>query len=299
MKPLLDAAPLEAQKTSIWRKLFLILAILCITGFGFMHFVYPGPNLNPDGTSQWTSLGLTSQSIPTSIPTPLKVNVPVLMYHYIRVVENPQQDKLGVSLSVTPDDFDKQMAYITAHGFTPITPDDLWQALNKQAKLPAKPILLTFDDGYADFYTAAWPILKKYNVKATVYVVTGFLGDDQKRYMSWDEVKELDTSGLITIGDHTIHHANVAVSANAAQEISLSKKQLETYLDHPITSFVYPGGTFNDKAVGLVNTAGFNLAFTTVEGRVHTLDQRLVLPRVRISGTMNYAKFVERVNGIY
>lgn len=299
MEQLLNSAGLQARKPSIWRKVCLIFITLLLAVTIFGYFVIPNFGKNGDDTSQWTTLGLPLQTNPTPSPTPYSVSVPVLMYHYVRIVENPEQDQLGVSLSVTPENFEKQMAYLYENGFSTITPDTLWAAINKQTTLPTKPILLTFDDGYSDFYDQAWPVLNKYNLKSTVFVVTGFLDDDQKRYLTWAQVKELDQTGLITIGSHTINHINTAESPNAQREITLSKKQLETYLGHSINSFAYPGGTFNIKAAQLVGSAGFNLAFTTVEGRRHGLDQRLTLPRVRISGGMDQAIFINRINGIY
>lgn len=291
MDKIIDVSAVDAKKPSIARKLLFLGLIILLSGGLLLGYA------NYTGQNQSESLiklnnGLTQ---PVYRPTPLALNVPVLMYHYIRTVENPDQDKLGVSLSVTSANFERQMAYIAQNGYTTITPDDLWRALNKQAQLPSKPILLTFDDGYVDFYTTAWPILRQYNLKATAYITTGFIGDEQGRYMTWPQIKELDTSGLITIGNHTVNHINMASSPNAWRELTLSNKQLQTYLGHPITSFAYPGGTFNDQAAKLVDSAGFTTAFTTVEGRIHTVSNHLILPRVRISGYMDHSTFMSRV----
>lgn len=282
------------------RKLGLLCAILLIAGSIFAYIALPISNQSTNNPiHKFIDPDLLPKSNPKPIPTPLIINVPVLMYHYVRVVENPDTDKLGVSLSVTPLDFEQQMAYIANHGFTTITPDDLWQALNKQKTLPAKPIILTFDDGYADFYTQAWPLLKKYNLKATIYISTGFLNDEKQRYLTWTQLKELDQSPLITVGNHTINHINVAQSKNASQEITKSKSQLESYLGHEINTFAYPGGTFNEQAATMVESAGFTTAFTTVEGRDHRLSESLTLPRVRISGFMTLATYINRLNNIY
>lgn len=235
----------------------------------------------------------------TATPSPraeFSSNVPVLMYHYIRIVENPEEDKLGFNLSVTPENFDQQMKYIHDNGYNTITPDELYNSLKTEQPLPPKSILITFDDGYIDFYLEAFPVLKKYNLKATAYIVTGFLNDDQNRYLTWNQVKELDQSGLVTIAAHTLHHSNVATSQNAQKEISESKIILEKFLGHPVTSFAYPGGTFNDTAATYVAQAKYNTAFTTQLGTTMKLSNQYTLPRIRISGYAILADFAKKLD---
>lgn len=252
----------------------------------------------PPGTTDLMSISSgQNESFLTPVIPGQVVTAPVLMYHYVRVVADPQADQLGFSLSVTPAAFETQMTYLISHGFTTITPDDLWQAVSGQSTLPPKPVLITFDDGYADFYTAAWPILKKYNLKATAFVVTGFLSDLAGRYLTWSEVRELDRSGLVTIADHTAHHVNVATSAQAEFEIVASKQRLEAFLGHAVTAFAYPGGTFNIAAEKMVAKSGFNFGFTTQGGRSHSLAARLAAPRVRVSGGETLATFIARLEG--
>jgi peptidoglycan/xylan/chitin deacetylase (PgdA/CDA1 family) len=222
---------------------------------------------------------------------------PVLMYHYIRTVVNPGGDPLGFSLSVTPQDFETQISYLQQNGYNSITPDQLFQALAGKALLPARAVLLTFDDGYEDFYTTAFPILKKYNFKATVFVVPGFVGEPDGRYLTWQQVKELDASGLITVGAHTMHHVNLVTHPDAPAEISQSKEVLESFLKKSVTAFAYPGGTYDEHVINLVAESGYDLAFTTRFGIWHDLSQRLALSRVRISGGLTMEKFVERLNG--
>jgi peptidoglycan/xylan/chitin deacetylase (PgdA/CDA1 family) len=218
-------------------------------------------------------------------------NLPVLTYHYIRTVPNPDEDKLGFRLSVIPSDFYEQMNYLVTNHYTTITPDDLYTALKNKKSLPPKSVLLTFDDGYADFYQNAFPILKELNLKATVFVVTGFVGDKEGRYLSWDQIKEIDKSGLVTIGSHTIGHVNVTTSKNARNEIYLSKKTLEQRLGHSVMAFCYPGGRYNLEAVSQVAQAGYRLGFTTDIGTVMQYNERFMLPRVRISGGLAIKQF--------
>jgi len=221
-------------------------------------------------------------------------SLPVLTYHSIRTVIDPG-DSLGYGLSVSAEEFEKQMKFLNHQGYTTLTPDDLLAVLQKKEALPQKSIMLTFDDGYEDFYTAAFPILKKYKFKATVFIVTGFLGDGQNRYMTWEEIRELDQSGIISIASHTQSHSDLTKSKDAKKEIEDSKSELENFLGHPIITFVYPYGLHDSAAVLLVSRAGYALGFTTQEGTTMSRARQFALPRVRIWGGMPWYVFVEKV----
>lgn len=175
-------------------------------------------------------------------------NLPVLMYHYIRTVSDRQTDPVGFNLSVTQPDFTAQVNYLVTHGYSAITPTDLSEALHDGRSLPAKSVLLTFDDGYEDFYGVAFPILRRYNLKATLFVVTNFISRRDGRYITWEQLRELDNSGLITIGAHTRYHSDLTQvsSARAELEIRGSRDALEKFLGHPVTAFAYPGGRLNE-----------------------------------------------------
>jgi peptidoglycan/xylan/chitin deacetylase (PgdA/CDA1 family) len=101
--------------------------------------------------------------------------IPVLMYHYIREYHF-SKDPTGNQLSVSPNSFDQQMQYLVSHGYTPISLDTMYGILSGKASVAGKPIVLTFDDGYIDFYANAYPILKKYGFHAVSFVPTRFVG---------------------------------------------------------------------------------------------------------------------------
>ncbi|MFY9484737.1 MAG: polysaccharide deacetylase family protein [Patescibacteria group bacterium] len=220
-----------------------------------------------------------------------QLDLPVLTYHYIREVANPEQDKLGFSLSVTPADFREQMRYLVEHNYRTVTPLEVLAALRNKEPLPSKSVLLTFDDGYQNFYTAAFPVLKEYHLSATAFVVSGFVGRQPTRYLSWSEVRELDASGLVTIASHTIGHVNLVKSTDAFRQLTQSKKTLERELQHPVTVFSYPFGTFDDRVAGLVEQAGYEITFTTKIGTVMRYSNRFILPRVRVSGGLQLSQF--------
>jgi peptidoglycan/xylan/chitin deacetylase (PgdA/CDA1 family) len=228
----------------------------------------------------------TSDVVPPGRPA---LNVPILMYHYIRVNPVPW-DGLGVRLSVTPADFEAQIGWLVANGYHAVDLQDLERYLAGARSLPSRPVVLTFDDGYEDFYAAAYPILKAHRYTAVSYVVTGFLGGP--RYMTAAQVVELDASG-IEIGAHTVTHPDLTRlgAAGLQHEIFDSKATLEALLRHPVLDFCYPSGKLDGAVVQQVQAAGFQSATTTVPGTLHGLGDRFTWTRVRVQGGESLAAF--------
>ncbi|MBI4099992.1 polysaccharide deacetylase family protein [Candidatus Microgenomates bacterium] len=216
-----------------------------------------------------------------------KVRVPILLYHYVEI-NHDIRDTQRTKLSVTPYWFEKQLQYLTDNGYTTITFTDLYQAIMTGKKLPARPVILTFDDGYRDFYTDAWPLLKKYNASATAFIVPGFL--DKPNYMYTWQLSEIatDSARLVTIGAHTLHHVSLpSVSKEkAVEEISQSKAVLEAKFHQPVTIFCYPYGSFSADIVAAVKAAGYQMAASTIFGATESVDNLFDLPRIRVG---NYA----------
>jgi peptidoglycan/xylan/chitin deacetylase (PgdA/CDA1 family) len=217
--------------------------------------------------------------------------VPILMYHYIRV--NPvASDRVGFNLSVTPNDFALQMHFLVNHGFTPVTMAEVASHVRNNTPLPRKPVAITFDDGYADAYTAALPTLTRYHLIATFYIVTGFV--DRPRYVTWNQVVSMDQVGM-EIASHTVHHEGLTILGGPKRQAELvdSRYQLETRLGHLILDFCYPGGQFDPSSEIAVARAGYLSATTTVYGRAEVGSDPLRLPRIRVSGGESLAAFAE------
>ncbi len=178
------------------------------------------------------------------------------------------------------------MRYLDDHGYTTMTLSELNDVRAGKLDLPAKPVVLSFDDGYLDFYTTAWPILQQHRFKATIFVVSGFV--DQPRYMTWDMIRELDRSGYIEVGAHTVHHVDLSAlsTANAWAEIDGSKTTIEQQIGHVVDAFCYPSGRYSGSVAAQVKQAGFTIATTTNWGFAKAGDNPLLLPRVRIHGTV-------------
>jgi peptidoglycan/xylan/chitin deacetylase (PgdA/CDA1 family) len=205
---------------------------------------------------------------------------PILMYHYIRSVDQGS-DSLGYELSVTPDDFNSQMAWLHEQGYIGMRMDGITRCLRGEAPCPSKAIALTFDDGYVDAYTDALPVLKRYGLLATFYIVSNFVG--QPGYMTWEQVAALRDAGM-EIGAHTVSHPDLTLLdwETAGFEIAQSKAELDHRLGINVTSFCYPTGLYNGGIEEQVRAAGY-LNATTTRWDNDTSDI-MALPRRRLSG---------------
>jgi peptidoglycan/xylan/chitin deacetylase (PgdA/CDA1 family) len=242
---------------------------------------------------------LLSEAGPAGVPPPPpqslgahQLVVPILLYHYIRV-DRKASDVVGFNLSVTPEHFAEQMALLKATGAHTVTPADLVAALRGGPPLPPRPVILTFDDGYDDFYSNALPVLQREGLRAISYVVSGFVG--RPGYMSADEVRSVVAAGDV-VGDHTINHVALAhITPAAAQaEITVSRAQLQALTGTPVDDFAYPYGDWDPLVARLVEQAGFHDAVTTDLGNLHDLAQLFTLRRIRIGGTDTLASFAEK-----
>lgn len=217
---------------------------------------------------------------PTPIPVPLKsLKTPILVYHYVEYVTD-HKDTIRKSLNTSPKILMKQIETLKNAGYTFITPNELMDILDGKLTPPKKTVILSFDDGYRDFYTDVFPILKRYQVKAVAYIVSGFL--DKPNYMFTWQIKEISKSGLVEIGAHTIHHVPLKgiLPELAKSEITGSKEALEKLLNIPIFSFAYPDGKFDDQAILLVEQTGFKSSVITTHGNIVTHKNKYFLNRI-------------------
>jgi len=222
------------------------------------------------------------------------ITVPTLMYHYIPTPPSIRTDRLGDNLSVSPGDFSAQMGWLALHGYHPIDFNDVRAYFAGRQPLPAKPVIITLDDGYADLYTTAYPILAGHGFKAVAYIVSGFV--DEPRYVTAAQVVEMDRGG-IEIASHAVDHADLArlSGGSLTHQLVDSKRSLERLLGHPVLDFAYPSGKFNAVVVAAVKAAGYSTASTEIYSTDHSLADRYTWSRVRVSGGENLAEFVKNL----
>lgn len=228
----------------------------------------------------------------------------ILMYHMISPHLPKNRSKFN-RLRVTPQAFEKQLHWLHKNQWKTMTMAELAEHQN----IPPRTVVLTFDDGYADNYIHAFPLLKRYNMKATIFIVTERFNQnwatDKDTKLSSNElnneamlthemVREMTDSGLIDIGSHTIHHVNLPTLSYEQQEeeIAHSKTIIEQAYNITCKSFAYPFGFYDDTSVALVQKHGYTSAVTTVPRFLPWEDKnRYEIPRIIISGRQSLFDF--------
>jgi peptidoglycan/xylan/chitin deacetylase (PgdA/CDA1 family) len=226
-----------------------------------------------------------------------RYTVPILMYHSISA--NPDKNSL---LSVSASTFEKQMQFLRRHRYNIISLKDLAELTKKKLVIPHNTIVITFDDGYCDNLTVAYPVLKRYKIPATIFVSPFYISNEAK-YLTWAELKKLSESQLIDIGSHTLKHVFLLDFKDEAElyaQIRYSKELLERRLGVAIASFSYPAGGFNKKIRQLVIDSGYQAAVATKPGLKYPNNDIFALKRMRISERdSNLFVFWFKLSGYY
>jgi peptidoglycan/xylan/chitin deacetylase (PgdA/CDA1 family) len=229
---------------------------------------------------------LTPTPTPTPTPFPLIgycLNVPVLMYHHVQPTAEAHS-KGQSALSVDNGQFDLQMGYLVSSGYSLISAQQLVDALTNKTGLPPKSIVVTFDDGYNDIYSYAYPVLQKYHIVGNLGVITGLVGGAD--YVSWGQVEEMSRSGLMQMVNHTWSHYSVTQSADKARyEVSTAKQQLQDHTGQNINTFVYPYGAVNSSAIAVLQQEGVTGAFSEIGGHWQCDSFIMALHRTRIGNS--------------
>lgn len=210
--------------------------------------------------------------------------IPVLNYHQIN-------DRDHNALTLSTAEFDAQMKYLAENGYHTITADELADHLENGASLPDHPILITFDDGYIDNYNNAYPILQKYGLKGSIYIITDYL-NVYPNYLTWEIAQEMQDSGSIDIQCHTMTHVALSELGSPEElyhEAVDSKRAIEEHLQKSVTSIAYPCGAYNDEVQRVIKEAGYRTAFTVNYGLDYPSDDHYALNRIPIFGCTSHS----------
>ncbi|HHV79687.1 MAG TPA: polysaccharide deacetylase family protein [Firmicutes bacterium] len=213
--------------------------------------------------------------------------VGVLMYHVIG--EGPND------LYVDEKKFAWQMEYLARNGYRSITATQYAEALKKKKNLPRRSIIITFDDGYADLYSRAFPVMKKHGFIGVAFVCSSTVGT--RGHVTWEQLKEMEASGW-EIGCHTATHPDLTKLEDERlhAEIRGSKAEIERRLGIKVQSFCYPSGRYNSRVVRAVREAGFSMAFTVNPQWIGPAHGAFELPRLRVNGSDSGDRFVKMVS---
>ena len=202
---------------------------------------------------------------------------PILEYHMVTEEPRPGAERYVV----LPEDFAAQLDYLTAEGYTTITPQDYARARKGKQTLPEKPIILSFDDGYEDNHRVILPMLEERGMKAVFYVVTNDIG--LPGYMTWNNLFDMERRGM-EIGSHTANHIPLTTLPPEKQreELRLSKLMPEWKGLKTIYSFSYPTGAYDARIVAMLAEEDYLTAVTGEAGLNNVETNPYLLHRVNI-----------------
>ncbi len=238
----------------------------------------------------------TPTNTPTPQPTPdnfpRQFGVPILMYHYLSVPP-PDADIYREDLSIEPDVFREQLQWLKDNGYEAITLTELVYALAiGWPRLPERPVVLTFDDGYIDNYENAFPMLQEFGYTATFFILTDVTDREQEGYMTWDMYREMADAGM-DIQIHGREHLQMSNRDDAWLLFHLrgSQETLQAELGYQARFLSYPSGKYDENTIRAARQYGYWAAVTTASGSTQRSDQIYELERLRISNGIPLDRF--------
>lgn len=214
--------------------------------------------------------------------------IPVLNYHSVSI--DP-----GNIVVIHPDKFREQMEYLHDNGYTTLTLKEFTDIFEGKAEAPAKPVLLTFDDGYTDNYETAMPVLKEFGFHATLFMSPGMVG--QSGYIDWDQARELYGNGW-DIQPHGMTHPSLPKlsSEEQTEEIVEARRQIEEQLKVTADVYCYPYGQYNKDTLDILSRHGFRYAFTIEQGKTASGQHPYKLTRIFVNGEEKLSSLVHKLS---
>jgi peptidoglycan/xylan/chitin deacetylase (PgdA/CDA1 family) len=235
--------------------------------------------------------------------------LPILMYHGI--TDESERRSAYYKVNTAPAMFERQMRFLKESGYETITLGEAVRSLNRRESPGPKRVVITFDDGFRNFYTHAFPVLQKYGQTATMFLPTAYIKTTRASFkdiecMTWDEVRELRKAG-IEFGSHTVSHPKLVELnwTDIERELRDSKNEMETQLGARVTTFAYPYAfpqakpLFVQKLSDALVENGYRCCVTTEVGRAHPGDNVYRLKRLPMNGEDDVNLFRAKLEGGY
>jgi peptidoglycan/xylan/chitin deacetylase (PgdA/CDA1 family) len=235
--------------------------------------------------------------------------IPILMYHRIPEEDTCTTHPYYCTNTAVPV-FEQQIAFLHRSGYRSVSVTEAFRLAQARAT-GEKLVAITFDDGYQDFYTNAFPVLNRYGYSATVYLPTAYIGDSSRRFketdcLTWSQVRELRKAG-IEFGSHTVTHPQLrnVGPEQLRQEIRDSKLQIEEKLGEPAETFAYPYAFpegdrgFVERLRGVLSESGYRSGVSTIIGRARISDNPFHMRRLPANSHDDLRLFQTKLEGGY
>jgi peptidoglycan/xylan/chitin deacetylase (PgdA/CDA1 family) len=230
-------------------------------------------------------------------PAVVTDRLPILMYHRVASTGAAAMS----AYRVTPEKFEEHLRSLRDGGYYSIGLEDWRVAADRRTPLPGKAVLITFDDGYLDFFTHAWPLLKSYGFSATVFLVADEIGKsnawdrafgEEVPLLGWPEIRQLQSEG-VEFGSHSATHSPLTglSPADIVHEAARSRAILQRELKVPIRAFAYPYGDVDPVVQHLIGACGYVFGLSCQPGLSGLRDSLLMLPRIEVTGSTGLAEF--------
>lgn len=235
-------------------------------------------SLNSDRFKDFSESDLTNDDI----------NIPVLCYHDV----NPKQTN---DMLLDPNKFEEQMKYLKTNNYVSLTMSELYGFLRENKKIPKKSVVITFDDGYIGNYKYAYPILKKYNMHACMFMISDMLTNSL--YVNEDQLKELSDSNVFEIQSHTAMHEDLTSLSKDRQidTMKKSKEKLESITNKTVEFLAYPYGKSNKDTRTAAKETGYKLGFSLDGAMADKSDNDYNIDRLYISNDYDLDYFIKKI----
>lgn len=247
----------------------------------------------------------------------IPIEVPILMYHHFETDKHKVNDMI-----VEKTEFEKQMKYIKDNGYIAISMKELNDFIEGKSILPKKPILITADDGYLSNYEIMYPILKKFNMKATIFVIGEGIDNASKKQsvlpkLTWSKIKEMYNSGLIDIECHTynshvkgntlsgemgifssplIGETETEYENRIKNDLKKNINTIESHIGYRPIAFAYPYGDWSGTSENILRDNGIKISVVAAGGKENNVKASYLLKRLCVKGSYNIEDFKRELN---